>query len=137
MKYSAFGGYSNYELFYGDISVEAEAMTSATVHENFVSVGLMRYFLMNVNFPLIMPIIALIVYGIFMVRKYKQRRQYLRAREVHEKDQYTVKRRTAQWIYDHYVFPLVNLFSLISFFCTILLLDFLSGTEETSLYDIN
>ena len=33
---------------------------------------------------------------------------------------YTVRKRTAQWVYDHCVFPSVNLFAMIAFFCTVL-----------------
>jgi hypothetical protein len=120
LKYTAFGGYSDYELFYGDISDEAEAMASSSVHKSFLFVGLLKYFTLNVNLSLLLPLLALMIYSVCMVLKFKKRSDYLKNRKQHDKDLYTVKRRSTQWFYDHCVFPFVNLFAMIAFFCTIL-----------------
>ena len=36
LKYTAFGGYSDYELFYTGITEEADTLTLSTVNKNFV-----------------------------------------------------------------------------------------------------
>ena len=91
----------------------------------------MKYFVMNVNFSLIVPLLALIVYTGYMARKFRKRSQYLDTRQQIDKDLYTVFRRSTQWVYDHSVFPLVSLFSMIAFFCTILYLQ--SNSSPTSI----
>jgi hypothetical protein len=55
-----------------------------------------------------------------MILKSKARSDYMKKRIQHDKDLYTVRRRSTQWVYDHLVFPFVCIFSMIAFFCTIL-----------------
>ena len=120
LKYTVFGGYSDYKILFGDISKQIESLTYQTVNKNFISVGLIKYFVINVNFPLIMPIVALVVYTLCLLRKIRKRAQYIQTHQQSDKDSYTAMKRSAKWVYDHCVFPLVNLFSMIVFFSTIL-----------------
>jgi hypothetical protein len=129
LMYTAFGGYSNYKLFYSDVSEETVSRASVEIHPNFRFVGLNKYFSLNVNLPLILPTVALVAYTIFMAIKIKKRLHYLKSKDQYEKDLYTVKKRTAQWVYDHGVFPFVNIFVMIAFFCTILELQSNSSSE--------
>lgn len=133
LKFTAFGGYSDYELFYGDISDEAESLTSSSVHKSFLFVGLMKYFFLNVNLSLFIPLLILTIFSFHMVLKFKKRFDYLKKRLQGDKDVYTVRRRTTQWVYDHCVFPFVNIFSMIAFFCTILELQ--STSFQSSMQD--
>ncbi len=130
LKFTAYGGYSDYELFYGNISDEAESITSASVHKSFLFVGLMKYFFLNVNLSLFIPLLMLIIFAFHMVLKFKKRSDYLKSRHQDDKDVYTVRRRTSQWVYDHLVFPFVNIFSMITFFCTILELQSISSQSS-------
>ena len=119
LMYTAFGGYSNYKYFY-NISEETVSLASLSIQDNFRFVGLNKYFSLNVNLPLILPFVALVVFTVWMILKTKKRSDYLKNRLQHDKDLYTVRRRSTQWVYDHLVFPSVNLFRMIVFFCTIL-----------------
>jgi hypothetical protein len=92
------------------------------MNKNFVRIGLMKFFVMNVNFSLILPCIAVIVYFGYLMRKYKIRSKYIKNRIQSDNDVYTVIKRSGQWIYDHCVFPLINVLNIISFSCTILYL---------------
>jgi hypothetical protein len=123
LKFSAFGGYSDLELFYGQISEQTISVFSSSMHENFVFVGLMKYFFMNVNIPLFAPSLVLVVYAICLVRKYRKRASCLRYKQLKEKDEYTKLRRSVQWVYDHLVFPFINIFSMVSFFSSIIQLS--------------
>jgi hypothetical protein len=129
LMYTAFGGYSNFKFFYPDLSDETVSLASAQIPDNFRFVGLSKYFALNVNLPLVLPAMALIVYAVWMVLKTKVRSDYLKTRQQHDKDLYTVRRRSAQWVYDHLVFPFVNLFSMIAFFCTILELQSITPSD--------
>ncbi len=129
LMYTSFGGYSNYKLFYPDLSDETVSLASAQIPENFRFIGLSKYFALNLNLPLVLPAVALIVYAVWMVMKTKVRSDYLRTRQQYDKDLYTVRRRSAQWVYDHFVFPFVNLFSMIAFFCTILKLESITSSD--------
>lgn len=133
LKFTAFGGYSNYELFYGNISDEAESITSASVHKSFLFVGLMKYFFLNVNLSLFIPLLMMVVFAFHMILKFKKRFDYLKNRLQDDKDVYTARRRKSQWVYDHLVFPFVNIFSMIAFFCTILELQ--SSSSHSSMED--
>jgi hypothetical protein len=123
LKFSAFGGYSDLELFYGKIGEQAISVFSSSIHENFVFVGLMKYFFMNVNLPLFALLLVLVVYAICLVRKYRKRAVCIRYRQQKEKDEYTTLRRSVQWVYDHFVFTFINLFSMVSFFSAIIQLS--------------
>ena len=81
LRFSAFGGYSDFELFYGDITQEAESITSSSVDKSFTFVGLLKYFSLNVNLSVIAPALGLVVFAVFMVRKYKLREAYIRQRQ--------------------------------------------------------
>jgi hypothetical protein len=104
------------------------SLASTQIPENFRFVGLSKYFALNVNLPLVLPAVALIVYAVWLALKTKVRSDYLKTRQQHDKDLYTVRRRSAQWVYDHLVFPFVNLFSMIAFFCTILELQSITSS---------
>lgn len=93
-----------------------------TVKENFVSVELLRYFTFNVNLSLIVPALTILAFVVTMVRKNHIRRQYMRSYEQSVKDRYTILRRSCQWVYDHLVFPSVNLFNMLVVFSAVLLL---------------
>ena len=80
LKLTASGGYSNFELIYGDITQEAQSMTSSSVDKSFAFVGLMKYFTLNVNLSLIAPIFALIIFSVYMIRKIKKRQDYIRSK---------------------------------------------------------
>ncbi len=80
LKYTAFGGYSDYVLFYGDIENEAKMASSLSVDKGFLFVGLLKYFALNVNLSLIVPTVALIIYTIKTVLKFKKRSDYLKSR---------------------------------------------------------
>ncbi len=81
LMYTAFGGYSNYKLFYTDVSEENVLLSSAEIHQNFRFVGLNKYFLLNVNLPLILPTLALVSYTIFLSIKIKKRLNYLKSKD--------------------------------------------------------
>jgi hypothetical protein len=106
--------------------------SSLSVDKGFLFVGLLKYFALNVNLSLIVPTVALIIYTIKTVLKFKKRSDYLKSREQLDKDLYTVKRRESQWIYDHCVFPSINIFSMIGFFCTVLELESGGSANITS-----
>ncbi len=57
-----------------------------TVPKNFVYVGLIKFFSCNVNFSLILPLAALIVFTFYILKKFKKRNQYLLKHEQHLKD---------------------------------------------------
>jgi hypothetical protein len=106
-----------------------------TVNENFVTVGLMKYFSLNVNFSLIVPALVILGFLFSMTRKYLKRSQYMKTFEQAQKDQYTVLRRSCQWVYDHFVFPYLNIFNMIVFFSTILYLQSLPTVSSAQLED--
>jgi hypothetical protein len=81
LMYTAFGGYSNYKLFYTDVSEENVLLSSAEIHQNFRFVGLNKYFLLNVNLSLILPTLALLAYTVFMSIKIKKRLNYLKSKD--------------------------------------------------------
>ncbi len=123
MRFSSYGGYSNYHVFYGDLNNEVTSLTYATVPQNFSFVGLLKFFIVNVNFSLILPFIGIIIFIVYMVKKYQIRNKYLATKDQADKDVYTVRRRNAQWVYDHILFPWINIFNMITFFCTIMYLQ--------------
>lgn len=86
----------------------------------------MKYFSINVNFSLIVPVIFLVGFLFWLGKKYLKRNTYMKTHDQAVKDQYTVLRRSCQWGYDHFVFPYINIFSMIVFFSTILYLQSLS-----------
>lgn len=104
-----------------------------TVNKNFVYVGLMKFFTCNVNFSLIPPVIALLAYSVSLIRKYHKRNIYMRTKDQWTKDEYTLLRRSSQWVYDHFVFPFIIVFNMIIVFCTILYLQSSSETSSTTL----
>ncbi len=104
-----------------------------TVNKKFVSVGLTKYFFTNVNIPLFIASISLIGFLFILIRKYAKRNQYLKTFIQLYKDQYSVLRRTSQWTYDHFVFPYINVFSMVILFSTILYLNFKSNKSSGQL----
>ncbi len=76
-KYTAYGGYSNYQLVYGNEAQQVQSLTFMTVQDNFVIVDLLKYFTINTNLSLATPSIFLIVFSITLVRKNIKRNQYL------------------------------------------------------------
>ena len=88
---------------------------------------------MNVNLPLTLLVIVLAFYAIALVKKFKIRNAAITTKEQSLKDQYTKLRRSAQWVYDHLVFPVVNIFNMAAFFCTFLYLQSLSAPTSSSL----
>ena len=83
LMYTAFGGYSNYKLFYTDVSEETVSWASVEIHPNFRFVGLNKYFSLNVNLPLILPMVALVAYTFVMTIKIKKRLDYLKTKDQH------------------------------------------------------
>lgn len=81
LKFSTFGGYSNIELIYGDISQQANTLTSSSVHKSFTFVDLMKFFTLNVNLSLIAPLFALLVFACLMGRKFKIRSDYIKSKD--------------------------------------------------------
>ena len=133
LKYSAYGGYSNYEIIYGKSVSQAESLSYITVDKQFISSGLMKYFIMNINFPLILLISIFICFGITIVTKFRKRNEFLSTLNQSEKDEYTKLRRSSQWMYDHGLFPMVNIFNLSAFFCTFVYLQSLVSQSPASL----
>ena len=74
--------------------------------------------------------IALIVYLIYLARKYYYRTKYIKTSHQYSKDKYTILKRSTQWIYDHFVFPYTMMFNMISFFNLILYLNSFFNKEE-------
>jgi hypothetical protein len=99
-----------------------------SVSDKFAIIELMKYFTLNANIALAIPGLILIAFMISMVRKNVKRNQYLRTVEPSAKDEYTILRRSCQWVYDHFVFPYINIFSMITFFSTVLYLQTFSTT---------
>jgi len=122
LKYSAYGGYSNYELIYGSNSEELKSLTNMSVDKQFVSVGLMKYFTLNINFSLIFVTLALIIYGITLTKKIRMRNQYMLSLAQIDKDKYTQLKRSNFWVYQHLLFPFTMGLNMVAFFCTILYL---------------
>lgn len=118
--YSAVGGYANSKLFYPSLSDQNLAVSSSSINEHFRYLGLAKYFSLNVNLALVIPVLGLIFYSYRMIIKIRQRHKYLRSYHEREKDIYTIRMRSAHWAYDRCVFPLINQFIMISFSCTIL-----------------
>jgi hypothetical protein len=85
-------------------------------------IDLHKYFLLNVNFSLFPLLLIVIVYGLSLIRKYNERNKFIQEREQTQKDRYTIFRRSAQSIYDHWFFPCINMLNLIGFFNTVLML---------------
>ena len=135
LKYTAFGGYSNFEVLFGTNSKGIISLTNMTVNQEFVYVGLFKYFFLNVNWSLISLIIVLVFYAIVFARKCYQRNKYIRNRNLENKDRYIMLRRTCQWVYDHFTFPYVMLFSFIVFFCTILSLKSVDKPTSSPLHN--
>ena len=106
-----------------------------TVGQNFVTVGLMKYFSLNVNISLIVPALVILGFLFSLTRKYVKRSQYLKTLDQAQKDQYTVLRRSCLWAYDHFVFPYINVFNMIVFFSTILYLQSLPTASSAPLED--
>ena len=106
-----------------------------TVNKEFVYVGLLKYFFLNVNWSLIALVIALVGYVTVFARKCYQRNTYIRTRNLENKDRYTMLRRTCQWVHDHFTFPYVMLFNFIVFFCTILYLKSIDKPTSSPLND--
>jgi hypothetical protein len=106
-----------------------------TVDEKFVTVGLMKYFSLNVNISLIVSALVILSFIFSLTRKYVKRSQYLKTLDQAQKDQYTVLRRSCLWVYDHFVFPYLNLFNMIVFFSTILYLQSLPTASSAQLED--
>ena len=77
-------------------------------------------FLMNANISLFPLGLIFVMYAVTLVRKYKKRNEYIETKDQTVKDIYTNMRRSAQWVYDHFVFPYVMMFNSISFFNAIL-----------------
>lgn len=135
LKYAAYGGYTNYPVIYDVDSQEAESLTYMTSSRNFVSVGLLKFFSCNVNFSLVTALLALIVFSVALIKKYRKRNQYLETKEQYLKDEYTKLRRSCQWVYDHFVFPLLIIFSMIIVFCTLMYLNSFTKTTSSNLKD--
>lgn len=70
----------------------------------------------------------IVAYLICLARKYRARTQYLASEEQALKDKYTQVQRSCQWAYDHFVFPYIMLFNLLSFFQCVSLLAVPSPT---------
>jgi len=51
-------------------------MINQPVEKDFVYLGLMKYFTMNINFSLILPAVVLIIYGATLINKYRKRNEY-------------------------------------------------------------
>ena len=131
LKYAAYGGYSNYGLVYQTESPEPINLSYMTVNKKFLSAGLMKFYTLNVNLSLAFPILGLLYFAITFIRKVYKRNQYLKSRDQSEKDEYTILRRSSQSAYDHFVFPLINLFNFAAFFCTILYLQSKSSQNSS------
>jgi hypothetical protein len=129
LEYSAYGGYSNYEIFFGSETKEIQSQTTAEVSEEFLSVGMLRYFLLNVNLTLILPALSLIIYGILLMIKFRKRNNFMKSGLQSEKDLYTDAKRRSQRIYDNAVFPFVNALNMASLFCAILDLESSSSSS--------
>jgi hypothetical protein len=118
LEYSA-TGYENAHLLYGDLTdIQNHAYT--VMDREFLEIGMKSFYLLNVNLSLLPIVIVITVYIVSFARKAIMRNLYIETREQEKKDRYTMLRRSCQWVYDHFVFPSTMLFSLISFFYTIL-----------------
>jgi len=51
-------------------------MINQPVEKDFVYLGLMKYFTMNINFSLILPVVVMIIYGVTLILKFRKRNQY-------------------------------------------------------------
>lgn len=80
LKYAAIGGYSNYAFLYHTTSSEAINLSSANMDKKFLSAGLMKFYTLNVNLSLILPIAALLYYAFKLIKKFLKRNQYLQTR---------------------------------------------------------
>jgi hypothetical protein len=85
IKYSVFGGYSNINLLIDSIYPYYREKFKH-INEPFLSIGMDKYFLINVNFSLISLILTLIVYAIYFVRKYWKRVNYMDSRCIKHKN---------------------------------------------------
>ncbi len=91
--------------------------------EEFLIIDLKRYFLLNVNLSLVPVIIAVVALIVSLIRKYKARNEFVETKEQEKKDKYTQFRRSFQWVYDHFTFPYIMMFSLVCYFQSIQLLE--------------
>ena len=103
-----------------------------TVDDSFLVVDLMKYFTLNTNIALVIPALSLIGFMIAMGRKNAKRREYLKSFDQWTKDEYTILRRSCLWVYDHFVFPYINIFNMIAVFCTVLYLQANSPASKSS-----
>jgi hypothetical protein len=103
-----------------------------TVDGSFLVVDLMKYFTLNTNIALVIPALSLIGFMIAMGRKSAKRREYLRGFDQSTKDEYTILRRSCLWVYDHFVFPYINIFNMIAVFSTVLYLQANSPASKSS-----
>jgi hypothetical protein len=71
IQYSA-GGYHNSYIFYGD-TTDVELSLFSSTGDEFLMIDLKRYFLLNANLCLFPIIIAVVVYAVSLLRKYKAR----------------------------------------------------------------
>jgi hypothetical protein len=76
LKYAAYGGYSNYVLVYHTDSPEPINLSYMTVNKKFLSAGLMKFFTLNVNLPLIFPILGVLYFAFILSKKYYKRSEY-------------------------------------------------------------
>jgi hypothetical protein len=133
LKYSAYGGYSNYEMFFGSETKEIKSETNAEVSQEFLSVSMMRYFLLDLNLTLVLPALSLIVYTVLVMIKFKKRSNFMKSGLQSEKDLYTFSKRRSQRVYDNAVFPFINVLNMASLFCAILDLESSSSAEHSNL----
>ena len=132
LKYSAYGGYTNYGIFFDFETKEIQSASNTEVSEEFLSIGMLRYFLLNVNLTLILPALSLIIYSILLMIKFKKRNNFMKSGLQSEKDTYTAAKRRSQRVYDNAVFPFINVLNMASLFCAILDLESSSSSGEHS-----
>lgn len=77
LKYAAYCGYNDYFLVYGVDKNYAQSLNSISINQSFASVGLMRYFALNVNLALLIPFLSLIIYCFVLAKKYYHRNAFL------------------------------------------------------------
>ncbi len=88
---------------------------------------MLRYFLLDVNLTLILPVLSLIVYAFLLMMKFKKRNNFMKSSLQSQKDLYTSSKRRSQRAYDNAVFPFINVLNMSSLFCAIL--DFGSSSS--------
>jgi hypothetical protein len=105
-------------------------LSNISVGKEFLAVGLMKYFTLNVNLTLILPALALIIYGILLLVKFRNRSRFLQTFNQADKDDYTDAKRRSQRVYDNGVFPFINVLNMAALFCTILYLESESISDQ-------